>query len=160
VRLIFRWVGIDRVSLREVCRRLQKMEFATKTGKPRWDATTICGMLRNPVYRGAAMFGRTRSLPAKPRLRPVGRRPQSPRRASGSALYDPPGGVDRDSSPCADRRGALRSGSSTARGKSQTQAGRPAQTWLVTPGPRGLPPLWLCVLRQDGAGAEGRSTTR
>src|SRR6476620_5201974 len=41
-------------------------------------------MLRNPVYRGTAMFGRTRSMPAKPRLRPIGRRLQPPKRASGS----------------------------------------------------------------------------
>src|SRR5438445_136286 len=83
-RSIFRWVGVDRVSLREVCRRLQKIGCATRTGKGRWDATTICGMLHNPVYRGAAMFGRTRSMPAKPRLRPIGRRPQPPKRASWS----------------------------------------------------------------------------
>ena len=84
VRSIFRWIGVDRISLREVCRRLQKVGCVTRTGKVRWDPTTICGMLRNPVYRGTAMFGRTRSMPAKPRLRPIGRRPQPPRRASGS----------------------------------------------------------------------------
>jgi site-specific DNA recombinase len=84
VRLIFRWVGVDCVSLREVSRRLHKMGCATKTGKVHWDPTTLCGMLRNPVYRGTAMFGRTRSMPAKPRLRPIGRRLQPPKRASGS----------------------------------------------------------------------------
>jgi site-specific DNA recombinase len=46
-------------------------------------------MLRNPVYRGTAMFGRTRSMPAKPRLRPIGHRPQPPRRASGSRSATP-----------------------------------------------------------------------
>jgi site-specific DNA recombinase len=89
VRSIFRWVGVDRVSLREVCRRLEKMGCVTRTGKVRWDATTICGMLRNPVYHGNAMFGRTRSMPAKPRLRPIGRRPQPPKRASGSRSATP-----------------------------------------------------------------------
>jgi site-specific DNA recombinase len=89
VRSIFRWVAVDRVSLREVCRRLRKMGCLTRTGKVRWDATTICGMLRNPVYRGAAMFGRTRSMPAKPRLRPIGRRPQPPKRAAGSRSATP-----------------------------------------------------------------------
>ncbi len=89
VRSIFRWVGVDRISLREVCRRLLKMGCVTRTGKVRWDPTTICGMLRNPVYRGTAMFGRTRSMPAKPRLRPIGHRPQPPRRASGSRSATP-----------------------------------------------------------------------
>ena len=36
VRLIFRWVGVDCVSLREVSRRLHKMGCATKTGKVHW----------------------------------------------------------------------------------------------------------------------------
>ena len=46
-------------------------------------------MLRNSVYRGMAMFGRTRSMPAKPRLRPIGRRTQAPKRASGSRSSTP-----------------------------------------------------------------------
>jgi hypothetical protein len=40
VRLIFRWVGIDRVSLREVCRRLQKVSVhaggGDSAGPARW----------------------------------------------------------------------------------------------------------------------------
>jgi site-specific DNA recombinase len=36
------------------------------------------------------MFGRTRSAPAKPRLRPIGRRPQPPKRAGGSRIATPP----------------------------------------------------------------------
>jgi site-specific DNA recombinase len=89
VRSIFSWVGVDRVSLREVCRRLQKMGCRTRTGRVRWDPTTVCGMLRNPVYRGTAMFGRTRSMPAKPRLRPIGRHTQAPKRASSSRSSTP-----------------------------------------------------------------------
>jgi site-specific DNA recombinase len=89
VRTIFNWIGVDRISLREVCRRLQKMGCSTKTGRVRWDPTTVCGMLRNPVYRGTAMFGRTRSMPAKPRLRPIGRHTQAPKRASSSRSWTP-----------------------------------------------------------------------
>ncbi len=89
VRSIFSWVGVDRVSLREVCRRLQKMGCQTRTGRVRWDPTTVCGMLRNPVYRGTAMFGRTRSMPAKPRLRPIGRHTPGPKRASTSRSSTP-----------------------------------------------------------------------
>ena len=35
VRMIFRWVGVERVSLREICRRLQKIGCRTRTGKVR-----------------------------------------------------------------------------------------------------------------------------
>ena len=34
VRLIFAWVGLDRVSLREVCRRLEAAGVPTRTGRP------------------------------------------------------------------------------------------------------------------------------
>ena len=64
VRQVFTWIGIERISLREACHRLQGMGRVTRTGLDHWDATTINGMLRSPAYRGTAMFGRTsRSRP-------------------------------------------------------------------------------------------------
>src|SRR3954464_9896711 len=36
VRLIFAWVGLDRLSLREVCRRLQQAGCRTRAGATRW----------------------------------------------------------------------------------------------------------------------------
>jgi site-specific DNA recombinase len=90
VRQLFAWVGIDRLSLREAGRRLQRMGCPTRTGLGHWDATTIAGMLRNPIYRGTAMFGRTRSIPpAQGRLRPIRGRPNPPRAASGSKVRVP-----------------------------------------------------------------------
>src|SRR3954470_20124747 len=71
VRRIFAWVGLERVSLREVCRRLAEAGCRTRTGLARWDRTTVCGMLRNPAYIGQAAFGRSRFVPAQPRLRPI-----------------------------------------------------------------------------------------
>ena len=71
VRLIFAWVGLDRLSLREVCRRLEKIGSATRRGSGRWFASTIRGMLTNSAYIGRAVFGRSRFLPARPRLRPI-----------------------------------------------------------------------------------------
>ena len=71
VRLIFAWVGLDRLSLREVCRRLQQMGYLTRQGLTHWRPTTIRGMLDNPAYIGRAVFGRSRFLPARPRLRPI-----------------------------------------------------------------------------------------
>lgn len=85
VRQVFTWIGIERISLREACRRLQNMGRVTRTGLEHWDATTLNGMLRNPAYRGAAMFGRTRSIPpVGVRLRPIRGRTQPPRDGYGS----------------------------------------------------------------------------
>src|SRR3954451_10046851 len=52
VRLIFAWVGLERLSLREVCRRLQQAECRTRSGSARWWASTIHGMVENPAYTG------------------------------------------------------------------------------------------------------------
>ncbi len=82
VRLIFAWVGLERVSLREACRRLGETGCRTRTGRARWDPTTVCGMLRNPAYIGRATFGRSRCVPAQPRLRPIRGRPWPPRKAN------------------------------------------------------------------------------
>ena len=71
VRLIFAWIGLDRLSLREVCRRLQRAGCRTRSGTTRWWASTIHGMLENPAYTGTAMYGRFHAVEPKPRLRPV-----------------------------------------------------------------------------------------
>jgi site-specific DNA recombinase len=52
VRQLFAWVGVERVSLREAGRRLQALGCPTRTGLGHWDATTLCGMLRNPTVSG------------------------------------------------------------------------------------------------------------
>ena len=80
VRQIFEWVGQDRFSIGEVCRRLQKQGIPTKTGKAYWDRTTVWGVLKNPAYKGTAAFGKTRTGPMKPRLRTQRGDPDQPRR--------------------------------------------------------------------------------
>ena len=90
VRQLFAWVGLERTSLREAGRRLQAAGYPTRTGLGHWDATTIAGMLRNPAYRGTAMFGRTRAMaPDGSRLRPIRGHPHPPRTASGSRVRLP-----------------------------------------------------------------------
>lgn len=80
VRQIFQWVGVERTSIGEVCRRLQQAEVRTRTGKTAWDRSVVWGMLKNPAYKGLAAFGKTRAGPLRPRLRPQrGHLPQ-PRR--------------------------------------------------------------------------------
>src|SRR3954451_5308254 len=59
VRRIFAWVGQERCSLGEVCRRLQRDGILTRTGKSAWDRSVIWAMLKNPAYQGTAAFGKT-----------------------------------------------------------------------------------------------------
>ncbi len=54
VRRIFAWIGRERVSIGEVCRRLRQEGCPTRSGKPAWDRGTIWGILRNPAYAGTA----------------------------------------------------------------------------------------------------------
>jgi site-specific DNA recombinase len=68
VRQIFEWVGRERVTLGEVCRRLKAQGIRTRTGKENWDRKTILDMLRNPAYKGTAVYGRTRVGPRRPCL--------------------------------------------------------------------------------------------
>ena len=62
VRQIFTWVGRDRCSLAEVCRRLQGASERTKTGKRTWSRQTVWHIVQNPAYQGRAAFGKTRKM--------------------------------------------------------------------------------------------------
>src|SRR5258705_8504083 len=77
VRLIFAWIGLERASMREVCRRLERMGCQTRKSAARWYASTIHGMLDNPAYIGRAVFGRVHYGPARPRPRPIRGHPLS-----------------------------------------------------------------------------------
>jgi site-specific DNA recombinase len=79
-RQIFHWVGVERLSIGEVCRRLEKQGIASPKGNPRWDRSTVWGILRNPAYKGEAVFGKTRAGERQPRLRASRGQPQVPRR--------------------------------------------------------------------------------
>src|SRR3954451_1472049 len=47
------------VAIAELTRWLSALEVPSRTGKTRWDRSTIWGMLRNPAYAGRAAFGKT-----------------------------------------------------------------------------------------------------
>ena len=49
VRQVFGWVGQDRCSIGEVCRRLNAAKEKTRTGKTVWDRATVWDMLKNPA---------------------------------------------------------------------------------------------------------------
>jgi site-specific DNA recombinase len=88
VRQIFTWIGQARLSIGEVCRRLQRAEERTRTGRTQWDRSVVWGILKNPAYKGTAAFGKTRTGPLRPRLRAQRNRPLQPRHAVSA--YDVP----------------------------------------------------------------------
>jgi site-specific DNA recombinase len=82
VRQMFEWVGHERATIGDVCRRLSRAGEPTRTGKAVWDRSAVWGMLRNPAYMGTAAFGKTRQGPLRPRLRAQRGRLLQPRRAT------------------------------------------------------------------------------
>ena len=88
VKQIFEWIGRDRFSIGEVCRRLVAQGVPTAKGKGVWDRTQVWGMLRNPAYKGTAAFGKTRLGPMRKRLNPWRGQSEQPRRAHST--YDVP----------------------------------------------------------------------
>lgn len=91
VRQVFEWVGRERASLGEVCRRLKAQGVRTKTGNGDWDRRTILDMLRQPAYTGTAEYGRTQVGPRRSRLRPARGQPEQPRRPHSVHDADQPG---------------------------------------------------------------------
>lgn len=67
---MFEWVAQERLSIRDVCRRLTERKIPTRTGRSRWHEGTVGEMLTNSAYKGLAVFGKTRVGPRKPALRP------------------------------------------------------------------------------------------
>ena len=61
VRDVFERYVTDGVSIGELARWLTDRGIPTRTGKARWDRSTIWAMLRNPAYRGQAAFGKTKT---------------------------------------------------------------------------------------------------
>ncbi len=85
VTRVFAWVGRERCSIGEVCRRLKREGICTRTGKESWDRTTVWGMLRNAAYKGTAAFGKTQVTEPRPRLRAQRGRPEHPQRPKATA---------------------------------------------------------------------------
>jgi site-specific DNA recombinase len=52
VRQMFEWVGVERVSLGEVRRRLKQAGVLSPRKKIAWDRSTVWGILKNPAYKG------------------------------------------------------------------------------------------------------------
>ena len=88
VQKLFTWLGEDRLTIREAARRLTQQGVPTRTGKQRWDGSTVWGILQNPAYKGTAAYGKTHRGQRRPRLRPARGQPEQPRRPY--SRYDTP----------------------------------------------------------------------
>jgi site-specific DNA recombinase len=75
VAQLFDWYLEPQATVYRLAKRLTDLQVATPTGKPRWNAASVRGILRNPAYAGRALTNRTRVVPARRRksaLLPVG----------------------------------------------------------------------------------------
>jgi site-specific DNA recombinase len=88
VRQVFEWVGRERLSIGEVCRRLMQAGERTRTGRLVWERSVVWAILKNPAYMGRAAFGKPRQGPRRLKLRAQRHRPLQPRRAVSD--YDVP----------------------------------------------------------------------
>jgi site-specific DNA recombinase len=90
VQQIFSWIGRDRCSLAEVCRRLQKAGTPTATGKRIWSRESVWHVLQNPAYQGQAAYGKTHMTPRgkKSRLRAARGWPLESRRSNAPTPTD------------------------------------------------------------------------
>ena len=85
VRQVFDWVGRDRSTIGEVCRRLPQAGERTRTGRTVWERSVVGGLLHHPASQGPAACGKTRQGPWRPRLRAQRGRPLPPRRATADS---------------------------------------------------------------------------
>jgi site-specific DNA recombinase len=82
VQQVFAWVGGERLTIGEVCRRLTQAGEVTRTGNTVWERSVVWGMLKHPASKGTAACGKTRQGPPRSRLRAQRHRPRHPRRAA------------------------------------------------------------------------------
>src|ERR1700722_16263988 len=66
------------LSINAIARSLNERRIATRTGKGRWERSTVWGMLRNPAYRGTAGYGKTEQRPRQRVTRPLRQRKALP----------------------------------------------------------------------------------
>ncbi|HEY6370305.1 MAG TPA: recombinase family protein [Candidatus Sulfotelmatobacter sp.] len=74
VRMVFETYTQQRLSINAIARMLNDRQIATRTGKGRWERSTVWGMLRNPAYRGTACYGKTEQRPRQRVTRPLRQR--------------------------------------------------------------------------------------
>src|SRR6267378_2592518 len=82
VRMVFEIYTQQGLSIKAIARLLNERQIATRTGKGRWERSTVWGMLRNPAYRGTACYGKTELRLRQRITRPLRQRRGLPSRDS------------------------------------------------------------------------------
>jgi site-specific DNA recombinase len=84
VRLVFQMYTKEHLNIRAIARSLNERGIPTRTGKTRWERSTVWGLLRNPAYQGKACYGKTELRPRQRITRPVRQRNGMPNRNSAN----------------------------------------------------------------------------
>jgi len=63
VRMVFEMYTKQQLNIRAIARLLNQRGIPTRTGKTRWERSTVWGILRNPAYQGTACYGKTEQRP-------------------------------------------------------------------------------------------------
>lgn len=71
VRCIFRYYTQEGLSINAIARCLNDENIPTRSGKCRWERSTVWGMLRNPAYKGLASYGKTELCDRQKVTRPL-----------------------------------------------------------------------------------------
>jgi site-specific DNA recombinase len=74
VRMVFAIYTQQRFSINAIARLLNERGISTRTGKTRWERSTVWGILRNPAYEGKACFGKTEQSERQRITRPLRQR--------------------------------------------------------------------------------------
>ena len=74
IHQVFKWFGIEKISLNEATNRLSDMGVPTPTGlNSRWNRASLMRMLKNPAYMGQAAFGKSKQVPKQARMHLISR---------------------------------------------------------------------------------------
>ena len=73
-RMVYELYTHQGLSINAIARLLNEREIPTRTGKSRWERSTVWGILRNPAYRGTACYGKTELRPRQRITRPLRQR--------------------------------------------------------------------------------------
>src|ERR1700747_2731993 len=84
VRMVFAIYTQQRFSINAIARLLNERGIPTRTGKTRWERSTVWGLLRNPAYQGKACYGKTELRPRQRITRPLRQRNGMPNRNSAN----------------------------------------------------------------------------
>ena len=84
VRKVFAWYTQELLSIGAITRQLNEQKIATRSGRSRWERSTVWAMLRNPAYHGRACFGKTEPCPRQRITRPIRQKGGYSRRSSSN----------------------------------------------------------------------------